>query len=141
MIKTTRTRSKDDPLGRMLQRLKDPSSAMAEIGKALVQSTRTRIKSTKTDPDESPWAPWADSTRIARTKDNTASKGLLYKTGELSRSIQAQVTNKQAIVGSDSPYASFLQLGTSDMPARPFIGISQKDKAVINNILLKHLKS
>jgi len=139
MIKT-KTVKKGNSLEQMLERLKNPASAMEAIGRVLVSSTKKRLSDTKMSPDETPWAPWAPSTLLARTKDGTASKGLLFNTGTLSKSIEAQVTKSEVIVGASASYAPYLQEGTTNMPGRPFIGISQLDQTHIQNILMRYLK-
>jgi phage virion morphogenesis protein len=130
-----------EDLETLLDKLKNPKPALQEIGRMLVASTRERIKDTKRSPENRPWAAWSNGTRLARTKRGTAARGLLYESGALLNSIQYQISGKTVIVGSNSPYASFLQDGTDRMPARPFVGISQDDNSRIENILRAHLKT
>lgn len=48
--------------------------------------------------------------------------GPLVETGELRDSIEADVQHNSAFVGSDEPHAKPLELGTSKMPARSYLG-------------------
>lgn len=123
----------------LLRRLKDPEPALRDISKLLKESTEKRITSTKRAPDGAPWAPWAPGTEAARNKKGNASRGLLYDSGELLRSITARVENGQAIVGTGVSYAPFLQQGTNKMPARPFVGVSAEDQRDIQGILRRYL--
>lgn len=122
----------------LLNRLKNPRPALEEIGRVVTGTTQNRIRTEKTDPAGTPWQPWATSTTIARIKKGTASRGLLYDSGNLLNSITYQVSGKQVSVGSSGvPYAIYLQQGTPNMPARPFIGYSNKDMQYINAILTR----
>lgn len=131
-----------DELQKILDKIQNPNEFLEGVSKILVQSTRSRLLSSKTGPDGSRWAPWATSTRVTRQKAGTAGKGLLNDSGTLLNAIQGQVSGRQAIVGVNkarAPYGSFLQLGTKNMPARPFIGISRQDRGQISDLLRTYL--
>lgn len=134
----------------LLQQTSNTRPALEEIGRALVASTKNRIVDTKQGPSGAPWAPWATSTMLGRLKNGTASRGLLYESGKLLNSITSQVQQSrssngqfgslQVQVGSQGvEYAQYLQNGTKNMAARPFIGISKEDQQIIRNILRKHV--
>lgn len=139
MIKV-QVQSDTKDLETLLQKLKNPRPALVEIGRMLVRSTQDRLRSTKQGPDGKPWAPWSMATLLGRLRKGTASGGILYDSGNLMRSIQAEVQSNSVIVGTKVNYASFLQDGTKNMPARPFVGVSKQDEGRINDILRKHLK-
>lgn len=124
----------------LLQNLKNTKPLLNEIGKYLVNSTRERISLTKTAPDGSIWKQWSPATALARKKDGTASGGLLYRTGALANSISYKVSNDEVEITASAKYASFLQLGTSRMPARPFLGISLDDSNAIGEIIKRQIK-
>lgn len=136
-----RIESDTTDLETLLSKLKNPRPALVEIGRMLVKSTQERIQKTKQDPTGKPWAPWSMGTLLGRTRKGTAARGILYDSGNLLRSIEAQVQSNSVIVGTKVNYASFLQDGTKNMPARPFVGISKQDEGRINDILRKHLKN
>jgi phage virion morphogenesis protein len=125
---------------KLLRRLSDTRPLLQKIGDHLVASSKARIRTTKTSPDGTPWEPWAQSTREARTKAGTAGSGLLYETGTLFRSIQATITRNRASVETSVPYAIYLQQGTPNMPARPFLGISESDQVAIRRFVELHLQ-
>lgn len=130
-------------LDRLLKRLRDPTPALNEVGQGLKQSTQDRIRETKVSPSGLPFAPWSYSTLLARQKEGTDARGILFRKGTLFNAVQYQVVKNQVQVGVDStaPYARFLQEGTVKMPARPFVGFSQQDIELIRKILHKHLQT
>jgi|GEM_PF-3119063 phage gpG-like protein len=79
--------------------------------------------------DLSPWAPLAVST-VKRKKHDR----ILIDTGALRESLVhiggagniASATERGLIFGTEVPYAGFLQDGTSKMPARPPVGVSEE---------------
>jgi len=129
-------------LSRIVRRLANPRPVLEELGQALKTGTQERIKTTKTSPDGTPFAPWSIATALARQKRGTVSGGILFDTGKLFNSIQYQVTGKQVEVGADesAPYAKYLQAGTRNMPARPFVGISERDLENVRKILRSYIQ-
>ena len=99
---------------------------MKLVADQLVANTHERFDRTKSDPDGRKWAPWAESTRRAYQKSGH-SGSLLVRTGALRNSIRSTAGKKQASVSSNLKYGQYIQQGTDIMPARPFIGIGQKD--------------
>jgi phage gpG-like protein len=90
-------------------------------GKIGVDQVKDRIKNTKQDPDGLSWAP--------RKGDKT--HPLLYNTGDLFASINKTVGPSGVTISPDVDYAKYLQLGTSKMPARPFMGWGAKDQEAV----------
>ena len=114
---------------------------MEQVGQELVNSTKRRIETTKQDPDGQPWSPWALATKRAREKDGTSGKGLLNRTGRLLESITYQVQGNNLAIGTEVPYSVFLQMGTSKMPARRFIGFGAQDEQTIRRIWTEWLNN
>ncbi|MDR1661175.1 MAG: phage virion morphogenesis protein [Azoarcus sp.] len=138
--------------------------ALAEIGSDLAESTRRRFTSS-TGADGSRWAGLAKSTMMSRlyalgafskktgrlTKKGAAAAASmkpLVETGELSRFIRYQVVDGGAsvVIGTNRTFddeagvgAEVHQFGTRTIPARPFLGIDEQDKATILDILNRHL--
>lgn len=133
-------RTDTSDLEALLRKLANPRPALEKIGAMLQQSTRDRLEKTKLSPDGSKFAPWSLSTLIARRKKGNSALGILFDTGNLSRSIKYTATSTQVTVIATAKYASFLQNGTEDMVARPFVGISRQDEARIGQILAEHLE-
>lgn len=120
--------------------LQKPEALLEKIGQYLVSSTQARIRTTKSGPDGSLWAPWSPAT--VRAKQRTGQGGsLLLNSGRLFNSITHQVVAGQVEVTSNAPYARFLQLGTSRMPARPFLGISKDDEGAIAGLVRRHIEA
>ena len=128
----------------MVRKLND-KAMMQEIGDIVVEDIRHSITTTKKSPDEKPWAPWAPSTAKARERKGNAALGLLFDTGNLLRSITAEVKNHgskggvQVYIGTNVKYAEWLNNGTEKMPARPFLGVSRRAKASIDEAIHLYL--
>lgn len=120
----------------LIRKLKDPTDLLTDIGEIVVEDIRQRIITTKKDVYDKPFANWAPSTRKARVKDGSAALGILYRTGTLADSIHYKVTSKNKLkVGAGVDYAVWLNNGTNKMPAREFIGVSQRARQGINEAL------
>ncbi len=150
-------------LGRRCSNLKP---AMKEIGEDMVESTKRRF-ATATSPDGTPWAANSEVT-IARylgqfsgshKKDGSLSKRgaarsaaknpLTGETKTLQSTINYQLEGNSAVhIGSPKVYAAMQQFGGTkaqwphlwgDIPARPFLGVSDLDKANILDIVGSYL--
>ncbi|KEG17049.1 phage virion morphogenesis protein [Bartonella bacilliformis] len=116
------------------------------VGRLLQESTRRRIQSEKASSQGERW------------KNNHARTSILYASGALSRSIDMAVSSEKVIVGSGLVYARIHQLGgvirpkngstlrfflksgkaqrfvtvrQVTMPARPYLGLSERNKVEI----------
>lgn len=131
----------------------DKAGVMNAIAEGLRTSTLERFRSEES-PEGSRWKP---SVRAERRGGKT-----LTKTAGLKNSIRAQADESQAAVGTNLVYAATHQFGAErtirakkgrylkfqigdrwvsvpsvrvNIPARPFLGISQEDKEEIKEIL------
>ena len=141
--------------------LNNPGPVLEEIGEFLIDSTRQRF-GTSSGPDGTPWAKNSQTTilqylgkykssfgkkdgRLTKKGAERASnkRPLIGETGDLSRQIIKKVEgNHTLLVGSTMIYGAVQQFGAKkrafgrapwgDVPARPFLGISDQDR---NNIL------
>lgn len=122
-----------------------PAPAMREIGEALVASTKRRFNIEMSPQD----GRWARNSPVTIASKGHA-KPLKGKTGRLRESIQyhLQGSGKAISIGSDLPYAAMQQFGGArarfphlwgDIPSRPFIGLSQRDRERVNAIILQYL--
>lgn len=92
----------------------DRRPLLAAMGQAVISLGTQAF----TDPAKraAAWAPRAD----------TLPHPLLQKSTQLRKSIrQISITNDRVTLGSDRPYALAQQLGTKDIPARPFLPFHQ----------------
>lgn len=139
----------DREVTRALQKLaantNNLSPAFREIGELLVESTKERFSAGK-GPNDQPWAKNAPTT-LARKGRNLP----LIDSGTLMEQIHyALIGNDTLEVGSSMEYAAMQQFGGKksdflylwgDIPARPFLGISDQDEAGILAILREHIES
>jgi phage virion morphogenesis protein len=125
---------------------------MAAIGTEIVASTHMRFI-TQTDPTGQPWQTL--NSEYAATKRNTR---ILTESGRLRDSINSRATDHEVRVGTNVIYAAIHQLGgiirpvnashlffriggnliVADkvtLPARPYLGISDDDRASISEIV------
>jgi phage virion morphogenesis protein len=150
----------DDEIQRALQSLQGAVGnlrpAMAEIGEVLTESTKQRF-STKTGPDGQQWKENSDFTInfIHKFDGFEWMKGrddpLIGRSGKLQDQIHYNLIGNDALeVGSPMKYAAMQQFGGTksefphlfgDIPARPFLGVSDDDKNEIMAILNRHLAS
>lgn len=135
----------------LIDKGRDLRPAFELIGDQLIDSTKRRF-ATSTAPDGSAWAP------VKR-----GGKPLVGETRALSTNIVKRVTGDSLEIGSPLEYAAFHQFGTSPytirpknkralhwpgaahpvsgavehpgLPARPFLGISDDDEAMILDVL------
>jgi len=117
----------------VLDRLNDLTPVNAAIAELVASDVRARIKTHKTAPDGTPWEPWAPMTFNLRHAAGTAHHGLLYDSGALFHSIQETVDGSFGFdVGTDVWYAPNLQDGKYNQPARPFLGWTLAERAVVD---------
>ena len=60
---------------------------------------------------------------------------ILVKTGHLRGSIHHVVAGDEVRIGTPVGYGKFHQLGTSRMPARAFLGLTESDKGELEHII------
>lgn len=132
----------------MLQRLIDaggnPRPALLEIGEDLVDSTKARFNP-GIGPDGVPWARNSEETIRRKGRDKP-----LVHLGTLMEQIHYQLSGDDTLeVGSSMVYAAMHQFGGTkaefphlwgDIPARPFIGISDEDEEKIIDLFNDYLE-
>lgn len=126
---------------------------MKEIGELLVASTKARFL-TSTAPDGTPWEPNAQATYLAllgKTSGNITKKGLLSARGarrvmgkrpligesrRLSKEIAYQADARSVEISSSLVYSAIHQFGgqagrggQARIPPRPYLGLSEQDRA------------
>jgi len=96
--------------------------ALDESAAAILNRLRTGYLQ-ETDPFGKPWIPsLAGAKRRARGRGFT-----LFDTGRLFHSIQLYRTAPgERLIGTDVPYAGWLNFGTSKMVARPFLAVTEE---------------
>lgn len=149
---STAIRIDTSDLDRLNRRLADFSRLdtrrlMNAVGAEVESQTRRRISDQKTAPDGTPWAPWSPD--YAATRAAGASR--LQDEGDLLDSIHPFIyLDGQAVeVGSNLVYAAIHQWGGapvgSNIPARPYLGLSNENEAdvqgVVDDWLDAHMRS
>lgn len=145
----------DTEVTRMLQRLIDaginPRPALLGIGEELVESTKKRFE-TQTGPDG---MPWARNSELTKSRKGDRDQPLTDE-GALGHEIYYDIVGGDTLeVGSIMKYAGTQQFGAKqgqygrskrntpipwgDIPARPFIGISDEDEEKIIEEINKFL--
>jgi phage virion morphogenesis protein len=144
----------------------DLGPAWRAIGELLVESTKRRFE-TSTGPDGRRWAPNSPVTFVAmlaqrkgafnRRNSKLSAKGtglvmakkpLIGEAKALSTTITYRVAPDSVTIGSPMEYAAMQHFGGTkamfpslwgDIPARPFLGVSESDNGDILDILQAHL--
>jgi phage gpG-like protein len=89
-----------------------------------------------TDPEGKPWAPLSPVT-IARKKQNKDK--ILTHYGPLRKSVKVEVLQEGLRLTTGAPYAKFHQEGTSRMPQRKILAITEQDKVRLGRFIRQHV--
>ncbi|MDZ4095472.1 MAG: phage virion morphogenesis protein [Paracoccaceae bacterium] len=128
-------------LDRLSAGLSDLSPVMQDLGEFLMTSTKARFPDGKA-PDGTPWAAKSPATK---GRDR---RPLFGPSGILSSQIFSNPGADSVEVGSNRVYAAMMQFGGTkerwphlwgDIPARPFLGISDSDRRGILAIFDEYL--
>jgi phage virion morphogenesis protein len=153
-------------LEQLRARAADLKPALADIGELLAESTKRRFGAS-TGPDGRRWAQNSQVTilqYLGRYKGSYTKKGalsskgaarsaskkpLIGETRSLSTQIYYRLTGDGVEVGSPMIYAAVQQFGArakafgrapwGDIPARPFLGLSEQDRADLLDLLADYL--
>lgn len=109
------------------------TTLLSDIGSLLEDSARERVYDTKESPEGAPWADWSERYALTRGPQHS----FLYGKGDLLDSLTHQVSGDVLEVGATREYAATHQYGDEDrnIPARPYLGISEEDKDDIISIV------
>ncbi|TXM68196.1 phage virion morphogenesis protein [Methylobacterium sp. WL120] len=128
----------------LISKAKNLSPFFDDSAAYMVNVVQNRIYRTKRGPDGQKW-PKLSQTTI----DIKGSSGILYQTGELGRSVHVDSQDRSGfIIVADAPYAGYMQNGVKKtggfiknkvVPARPFMGISERNIKVISKMLKDHM--
>jgi len=145
-------------LSRIRRNIDNPRPMLLEIGEHLQGSVEERFR-TETGPDGNPWEPLSEFTKANKRNDQ-----ILTESGGsgLRGSIHYQVNRTSLEQGTNKIYAAIHQLGGTikakgggalaigrpdgafalvkqvTIPARPYLGLSDSDREVIDEILLRY---
>lgn len=145
-------------LGRLASGMEDMAPAMQEIAEYLVVTTKDRFPS-GIAPAGTPWAPKSPTTlqAYAARHDRQDPRPLFGPSGALSSTIFSVATSTSAEIGSGLIYSAVMQFGAGkgafgktsrggaipwgNIPARPFIGLSETDRAGILDITAEYIEA
>ena len=131
-------------LSKLERRVGDLRPVFREIGEELKKSTKKRFDTT-TDPDGNEWLLNSVLSTLLYKEGDTPLTG---ETGLLKNNIDYRILDNSLEIGSDREYAAMQQFGGTkeefphlwgDIPARPFLGLSNEDKAMILNLVDDYL--
>lgn len=149
-----------DAFNRLLRASNDLSPAMRSVSRVLADATERAFQSQSDPATGKPWAPLKPSTIRRREKTGHWPGSILQLSGILAGSIQSEYGGDYAQAGTNIPYATTHQFGAKkgqfgafsivrthqevqipwgDIPARPFLGISEEDKREIIDIFNAYL--
>ena len=136
---------------RLLSAGADVSPLLQDVGERLLTSTKDRFDDQKA-PDGTPWAPLSAATKARKKKNKDK---ILIQDGYLKGQIDYQIGGDTLLVGSSLIYASTHQFGAEkgsfgktkrgapipwgDIPARPFLGLSDDDRRDILEIVSDYI--
>lgn len=139
-----------DALTELLERVGNPAPALIEIGEKMANSTRQRFRD-GVAPDGEAWATNEKSTIDMYNRmfaSSGSKKPLIGESRELSSDISWQLTDRGVEIGSPTPYSNMQQFGGTkaqwphlwgDIPARPYLGLSEADEQNILDIIARYL--
>ena len=139
-------------LRQLADNVDNPVSALKGIGEVLVESTKERFVS-KTNPDGTPWKDNSPVTINTPRGESNWIKGendpLIGESGALEKEIHYNLVGSDELeVGNSMEYAAMQQFGGrksefgnlgGDIPARPFLGVSDSDEKQIIDIVGDHI--
>lgn len=143
-------------LAQTLSVIDNPRPLLMQIGEALAESTMRRFPAGK-GPDGVPWAPKSAVTMARHPRGGK--RPLIGESKTLATSITFDVQGKTVVVGSNAIQAAVQQFGApagslwqgkdkrgrnarapwGDIPARPYLGISDEDEVTILEIVAEYL--
>jgi phage virion morphogenesis protein len=112
-----------------------------EVSMMMEDQTKRRIKTEKTAPDGTPWAPWSDRYALTRNTGNSTQHSLLINEENLLNSVQRYSTGDTASVASRTPYSAIHQFGGRGIPARPYLGLSDANRREIEELVIDRVEA
>lgn len=123
----------DEEIAAMFARISDVltdlSEPMGKIAEAWLASTQDRV-SDGIQPDGKPFTPRSPTTIETYRRKNWPFGLPLNRSGEMRKQLHVDSGPDFAEIGSDAVQAAVMQFGSKngDIPARPFLGVSDKDR-------------
>lgn len=145
-----------EALNRLSHSLTDMTPVMQEIGEHLRNSTQERMDQ-QLSPDGSPFAPRAPATLAAYARaGGSYNARVLQKTRTMRNTIKYEAMEDEVHWGSNAIQSAVMHFGAAkgafgtmangasipwgDIPARPFLGVSDDDRTALGIIIEKYLE-
>lgn len=127
-------------LNRLLDAGSHLSAAFKEIGEDLVDSSKARFAAQE-DPQGQAWAPLSPAYAKRKARKKGATDLILVLNGYLGTTLHYQATDTDLLIGTDATYGAVHQFGwpEKNIPARPYLGLSDDDRDNILEILDEYL--
>lgn len=126
-----------------LAQVVDSREITRKVANVLLQEAEAAFDNEKSPEGES-WTKLNQDYK-KRRYDKGYTGNILQVTGDLVKSLNIDYGDNFAVIGAGEPYGQYHQLGTSKMPARPFLGLSndgiEEIKAILNRELSKVAQS
>ena len=138
-----------DALEKNLLNKSGRNKLVREVGAILLARIRRRFLA-ETDPDGNRW-PVSKAAAIRKgggktyryvngTRKGFSGTGTLFETGALFQSIQlGRAKDGEVNIGTNVPYAPYLQRGTSVLPPRVFLGFGDEDNRLATDFIQKRI--
>lgn len=130
----------DDSLSQFKDILNDLSPEFGLVGDYLVGFFSNDVFATEGAAIGQNWPPLSPSYAAWKAR-NFPGRGLLQQSGLLQSSFTALPTSDYLTISNDTPYGGYLQYGTSRMPPRVFMSLSDANLAVIRDMIIDSLNS
>lgn len=143
----------DAALLERIQAVRDPTPAQRQIGEYLDLAHRQRWDRAQA-PDGAPWAPLSPVT-VARKTAKGRPLGILVQSTMLRDTLRWAIQGRELVFGTDRPYGAAMQFGLArgaagrtrrgtpipwgDIPARPWLGLSEADRQEALAIVRRHI--
>lgn len=120
-----------------LAQVVDSREIARKVTNVLLQEAETAFDKEQT-PEGEAWAKLDE--RYKKYRHNRGYTGnILQISGDLVKSLNIDYGDSFAVIGAAEPYGQYHQMGTSKMPARPFLGLGDDGVAEIKAILHREL--
>jgi phage virion morphogenesis protein len=153
----------DPALERMLAGLEDKTELMLALGEMLIASTQERIEAGES-PDGTPFAPRSPTTLKRYAKLGLSFGKPLNQSGDMRRHLHYEADADRVAWGSSAIQSAVMHFGAKkgafgsyqgkgfgdstpsvsipwgDIPARPFVGVSQEDETNISAEIIEWLE-
>lgn len=120
----------------LAQGIADKRPLLDSLGGLVESQTRRRLSQDKEGPNGEPWPEWSEGYKVTRRSGHH----LLESTGTLIDSVHYMVRGDAVEVGSGMVYAAIhhfggAEAGKPEIPARPWLGVSEDDGREIDEVL------